>query len=107
MEKGTPGKGYSPIHTWEWGTPPTSWMGYPPVQTWEWGTPHQLDGVPPPSRPGNGVTPLSAGWGTPPHQLDGVPPAQTWDRVPPPPEMVDKVKTLPSVILRMRAVIID
>ena len=47
---------------------------------------------------------------------DGVPPIQTWDRVPPPsrPEMgyppptsVDRLKILPSIILRMRAVIMD
>ena len=69
------------------GVPHQSWWGVPPPPTIKagWGTPHHPDlpgySPPPPSRPG---------WGT----------------LPPPPEMVAKVKTLPSVILRMRAVII-
>ena len=37
---------------------------------------------------------------------DGVPPIHTWDGVSPLPEMVDKVKKLPSIILWTRAVII-
>ena len=108
------GKGYPPVTTWEGGTPhqlngvppiqtweggtPISWMGYPtPIQTWEGGTPRpdlgrgypcQLDGVLPPSRPGKGV-----------------PPVNWMGYVPPPPTNVNKVKTLPPLVLRTRSVI--
>ena len=90
------GGGRVPIQFWWGGVPPhhpdLAW-GYP-IQSW-WGdilrgTPHHPDlaGVPPPpSRPGMGYPPTHRpGMGYPPT------------------EMVDKVKTLPSVILRMRAV---
>ena len=89
------------------------------------GTPSQVQGVPHPRSgvgwgypipgpggypvPGWGYPPppyLDLGWDTPlPRPGMGYPPYPAWDGVPPP-EMVDKVKTLPSVILRMRAVII-
>ena len=69
----------SPAQTWEGGTPTQTWKGVPPAQTWE------------------GGTPLARMW-----EWGTSPPAQTWEGVPP--EMVDKVKTLPSVILRMLAV---
>ena len=103
------------VQTWD-GVPPISRMGYPPpsrpgmwypsplVQTWEGVPPHQQYGVSPSIQTWD-VVPLSPlsrpGMGYPPH------PIQIWDGVPhPPTEMVDKVKTLPSVILRMRAVMI-
>ena len=49
------------------------------------------------------------GDGGPPLSKVGVPPRPRLDQVPPPPptQMVDKVKTLPPVILRTRAVKID
>ena len=79
---------------------------YPP--TWEGSTPTQ-----------EGSTTLSLGRGYPPlpgkgypHQEGSTPPAHLGRQYPPSagwwypptPAMVDKVKTLPSVILRMRAV---
>ena len=80
-----PGMGYPPGQTW-YGVPPgQTWDGVPPPgQTW--------DGVPPPARPGMGYPP----------------PSQTWDGVSPPPprcELTNKLKTVPSLIFRMRAVI--
>ena len=53
-----------------------------------------------------GTYPPSAGWGTPLSRPGmGYPlPIQTWDRVPPPPASVDRLKILASLILRMRAV---
>ena len=63
-----------------WDGVPQSWpvMGSPPVQTWD------------------AVSPCpDLGWGTHPHQSDGVPPVEVW---------TDKLKTVPSPILRMRAV---
>ena len=102
------------IHTWLGGYhryPPLShypdlvggYPGYPPtIQTW--------DKVPPPSRPGQGVP-----WVPPTIQTwDGVPPpTQTSDGVSPnldlgwgtPLASVDRLKILPSLILRMRAVL--
>ena len=64
-------------------------MGYPPYLDLGWGTPPTWtwDVVPPLPRPEMGTPHLVLRWG-----------------IPSPPEMVDKVKTLPSVILRMRAV---
>ena len=66
--------------------------------------------------------PLSWSWmgyPSPPRQQNGIPPIQTWDGIPPtplpdlrwgtppaPPASVDRLKILPSVILRMRAVMI-
>ena len=78
----------------------------PPILTWQGGT---LGGCPP-------------GWGTPHpdlggtpggHLLAGVPPILTWGYPgwvspgwgTPPPTGVDRLKTLPSLILRMRSVI--
>ena len=93
------------IKTWL-GYPPTPRMGYPPPSRPGWGTPRPEMGYPPPSRPG---------WGTPqtwdvvlPHHpdLDGVHP-QTWDGVLP--RNVNRqtpVKTVPSLVLRTRAVMI-
>ena len=73
---------------------PMPGQGYP-IQTW-------LGGVPqvPPSGP-------DLGWCTPPGQTwDGVPSPWTWLGYPPPPrcELTNKLKTVPSPILRMRAV---
>ena len=77
-------------------------MGYPipgtPHPDLGWGTPHQQNGVPPPV------------W-----TWDEVPSIWTWDGVTPPPKSrpemgyphlasVNRLKLLPSVILRMRAV---
>ena len=92
--------------------------GVPPIWTWPGGVTHPWQGVPriPPSGPG---------WGTPCPRLDGVPPSgpglgtsppiQGWmgysppsgpgRRTPTPSPGVDKLKTLPSLILRMRLVI--
>ena len=101
-----------------WGVPPAwvppSQVGMPPGG----GTPSQVGGTPFPGRgtpfPG-GVIPFPGG--VPPLHGPGkgVPPAQTWEGATPypdlgrgtplPPQMVGKVKTLPSVILQMRAVI--
>ena len=87
-----------------------------------WGTPHHPDLTEVPSPPS------TPGWGTPPHHPDMArvpphpdlarvtPPPQTWDGVPPhprpgmgPPEVwtdtQTRVKTLPSLVLRTRAVI--
>ena len=90
------------IQTWMGGTPGTSHYpdlvrGYPGMEY-----PPDLGQVSP--RPRTGYPPPpDLGWGT----------LQTWDGVLPTPrpgtgyplpEMVDKVKTLPSVILRMRGV---
>ena len=108
------------IQTWLGVTqvPPTiqTWPGYPPPSRSGQGTPHHPDmaGIPPPtiktwpgyplpSRPGWGtLSPSRPGWGTlPPHpDLTGYPP---------PPRsrggLTKKLKTVPSPILRMRAVI--
>ena len=76
--------------------------------------PCQQDGVPPPhpdlgwgtplSKHGMGYPP-SAGWCTPIQSWDEVPLTQFWDGVAPP-ASVDRLKILPSLILRMRAVLI-
>ena len=94
------------IQAWPGGYP-----GYPPPSRPDWGTPlpsrpglgtpphHQdLAGVPPPSRPG---------WGTlhHPDQTRVPPPTiQTWLGTPPRCELINKLKTVPSPILRMQAV---
>ena len=101
---GTPQRWGTP---WRWGTP-LSKVGYPPIQGW--GTPLSKVGYTPPSKVG--VPPCP--------RLDWDPPIQGWirypprprlDRVPPPPPTVevwtDKLKTVPSPILRMRAVKIE
>ena len=67
-----------------WVPPSRPGIGYP--QTW--------DGVPPQPRPGTGNPPPRPGMGYPPPR-----PGIGY-----PPKSVYKVKTLPSVILRMRAV---
>ena len=113
-----------------WGYHIQSWMGGVTASSPGWGVPHPVfdgGGVPHPVL--NGVLHHVLDGGVPQDIpiliLDGVPPIQTWDRVPPsaewgtsshpdlgwgtpcpdlPPTMVDKMKTLPSVILRMRAV---
>ena len=124
-----------PIKSW-WGVPhPVMVGGELPIQSW-WGvsgvpphtpsrpgqgTPHHPDlaGVPPPSRPGwHNPLPSRPGWGTPQPSRPGQgtpPPSRPGWGTPPtiqtwmgyPPKMVDKVKTLPSVILRMRVVITE
>ena len=109
-----PHLGYSPILTWlgvpwvppAWGTPHSdlargypgnhpawytppcwTWLGYPPDCTWlGYPSPTGPHQVPPPVEPG------------------GVPPWLDLTRVPPPPAGVDRLKTLPSLILRMRSV---
>ena len=78
------GVGRYPIQSWPGGYPPISLMDTCPSAGW--GTPH-----------------LDLEWGTP-HQLDGVP-LWTWDGVPPFPSrcgLTNKLKTVPSPILRMR-----
>ena len=94
-----------------WGNPPSSDLGsvYTPILTWDGGTP--------PSWTWDGV-PLLLTWdgGTPPSWTwVGVPPILTWDGVPPPhwqyrvtplfEVWTDKLKTVPSPILLMRVVI--
>ena len=92
------------VQTWD-RVPPISRMGYSPVHTW--------DGLPPPpsaprigyplSTPGMGSSPSGPRTGYPhPHLGWGTSPIQTWDGVPL--ASVDRLKILPSLILRMRAV---
>ena len=106
-----------------WYPPSTSqtWLGYPPHH------PDLAGGVPPRgARPGQGTPPPSRpGWGTPPHHPDlagiplppscrpgwGTPPQPSRPGWGTPPlqsrcELTNKLKTVPSPILRMRAVII-
>ena len=94
------------------GTPSNlSWGVYPEV-------PRSI-----PDLDGGNLSRPDLGWGTPPHQQNGYPPSgpgmgyppniwtwdrappstQTWDRVPPP-TSVNRLKLLPSLILRMRGV---
>ena len=84
--------------------------GVSPTWTWEGGTPLSVDGVSPHPDLGCEYPPLSAGWGTPS-------PVQTWEGETPPPSAgrgtpldVNRqtpVKTVPSLLLRTRAVIIN
>ena len=96
----------------EGGTPSQVWVGGGTKS--EGGTPSQVlgeGGIP--SRPGWGVypggVPPSQTWDgvPPPSQIwDGVPPSQTWDGIPPQQVWTDtqtRVKTLPSLVLRTRA----
>ena len=96
-----------------------TWLGYPPPCRPVWGIPYPWDGVPPPpSKPGWGTPhprpemgyppPSRPGLGTPhPRPEMGYPPTiQVWTGYPPPPASVDRLKILPSPILRMRAVTI-
>ena len=117
-----PGLGYPPPLSAVW--------SIPPIQTWDGATPppHQQDGVPPIWTWDEYNSPISRmrvllppslglGWGTPIQTPDSsleYPPIQTWDGVlppsrpgipPPPPARVNRLKILPSLILRMRAVI--
>ena len=78
-----PGMGYPP--DLGWGTSPQTWDGVPPGP--RIGYPPTWDGVPPDLR-----------WGTPLQTWDGVPPPQVWT------DTQTRVKTLPSLILRTRAV---
>ena len=84
--------GYPSIQTWDGGTPcPDLERGTPSVKTWEWGIPIlTLDGVTPSPHPdlGNLVPPVLT-WG-------GVPPLASVNRQTP-------VKTVPSLVLRTRA----
>ena len=75
--------GYPPPFRAGWGIPIQTWSGVPqvPPTIQTWGTPH-----------------LDLGWGTP---LTHRP---RTDTVPPLPASVDRLKILPSPILRMRAV---
>ena len=87
-------------HPSQWGVPHPSWQGVPPIRP---GKGYPL------SRPGKGVPPPphpDLGWGTPQSRAGKrVPHQQPDGGTPPPPTMVDKVNTLPSVILRVRVVI--
>ena len=87
------GGGY-PIQSWWGGTPSSHGGGTRGTPHLElgWGTPLHLD-------LGWGTPHL--GWSTPQTGMGYPPPDLGWAS---PPKMVDKVKTLPSVILRMRAV---
>ena len=76
---------------------------HPPAWTWDGGNPPSPGlgkGVTSPSGPGKGVT-------SPSGPGKGVTLPISRMVVPPPPKMVDKVETSPSVVLRMRAVIIQ
>ena len=71
------------------GTPIQSWLRVPPIS--------QMEVPPPPSSTLEYPPSPPAGWGyPPPHWADGVPP-------PPPRVWTDKLKTVPSPILRIRA----
>ena len=83
-----------------WAPPGWTWDGVPPpCLNLGWGSPRQQDGVPP-SRPGMGV----------PHHVDlgwGYLPCPDLGRgTAPPLASVNRLKILPSLILRMRVVII-
>ena len=75
-------------------------MGYPPPDL-GWGTPQSAGwGTPSPSRPKWCTQPHpDLGWRTPPCLDLG------WGTPAPPPTSVNRLKILPSIILRMRAVI--
>ena len=97
---------------WGWGYPILSWMGSSPIHCWVGGTSIPEWGVPlvPSLQTWDGVPSVQT-WGTPaPVQTCewqmGYPPVQTWKWGTPPPTSVDRLKILPSPILRMRAVII-
>ena len=85
LDEGTPH--HTPYPDKGWGTCPVwTWDGVPSCPDLGWGNP-----------PSAGwCTPLDLGWGTPP-------PVWTWDGVPPP-ESVNRLKILPSLIVRTRAV---
>ena len=77
---------------WWWGGGVIPWDGDTPIQTWEGVPPSGPGKGYPPPGPAKGVTPLSARW--------GYPPPRNVDRQTP-------VKTIPSLILRKRAVNIE
>ena len=79
-DMGVPEMGYTPCHSWlrYHPHPHQTWPGYPPP-------PSDLAGVTPP--------PIGPGWGTP---------HRTWPGYPHP--GVDRLKTLPSLVLRTRSV---
>ena len=94
--------GYPPTQTWDgvppyldmgWGAPlPRPEMRYPSHLDVRWGTPYLDLGLGTPPHP-------DLGWSTPPY------PDLRWGTpAPPPPASVDRLKILPSLILRMRAV---
>ena len=120
-------EGY-PIQSWMGGTPSSLGCGGYPIQSWMGrGTPSSLgQGLPHPVLDRgvphvmilDGGTSLSSGWGTPIQTWDGVIPIQIWDEVPPsagwgtpiqtwdgvpPSASVDRLKILPFLILRIRA----
>ena len=106
LARGTPGT--PTIQTWGGMPPPRPGMGYPPCRPemgnhhtdLEWGTPHWNLGWRTPHP--------DLGWGTPDWDLGQGTPSQTWDGVPPSPlrcGLTNKLKTVPSPILRMQAVI--
>ena len=94
----------SPCQTWD-GVPPLArpGMGYPPWPDLGWGTPQPDLGW--------GTPRPYLGWGTPPARpgMGYPPPARPGMGYPPPPQMwtdtQTRVKTLPSLVLRTRAVI--
>ena len=109
------GRGY-PLPRW---VHSISWMGYP-LSRLGMGYPphHKLDGVPSHPDLGRGYPPPHQLYGVPPHhQLDGVPPHPDlgrgyplirWLGYPPPRcGLTHKLKLLPSLILRMRAVMMS
>ena len=95
---------------WRWGTPPD--MGYPLPQTW--GKHTSPDGVPPWTWGTTPPHPYPQRWSTPPRPEMEYPPYPDlrWGTpylrpemgYPPPPASVNRLKILPSPILRMRAV---
>ena len=121
VQGGTPSQVQGGTPSQVWGVPhPDLVRGYP-ILTWLGGTPSWPgQGVPQSPRPDLGWVPpppcLDLGWGTPLARPEmGYSPGQTWDGVPPldvtgvlPPRcgLTNKLKTVPSIILRMRAVMI-
>ena len=121
------GGGY-PIQSWWGGTPSSHGGGYP-IQSWGGGTLSSHGrGYPryPPGQTWDGVPPIQTwhgvpshpdlGWGTPcPDLAWGTPPSRPVMGYPPRPgmgypprcELTNKLKTVPSLILRMRAVKIN
>ena len=104
------GGGY-PIQSWMGGGTPSSlgqWGGGYHIQSWMGGTPSPRSGRGV-RHSADGEYPIQPGMGNPPSLsrpgMGYPPPIQTWDGVPPlPPASVDRLKLLPSLILRMRAV---
>ena len=93
------GPSHPPTLTWTWDPPTWTWTWDPPYSDLDLGPPHpDLDLGPPLPGPGLGTPPLTWTWDPPHPDLDLGPP-------PPPVEVwTDKLKTVPSPILRMRAV---